>query len=195
MADQVKDRDLQDEEEEPRLMKNLDELERHARRNKLDGMHVKYLTENVASERGFRILADNEERFGPLETPEEYDLRRNPEAREAKIQELRRQQEEIQRQLNTLGEEAVHDQVAGQAPLNPDGSVADLGERQDDYAVREARYKSMTAEQLRTEIENRNNDGRDDGDKMNLSGNKPDLVNRLLEDDEWQAELDEDDEQ
>lgn len=184
------------DEEEPTLEKDIVALERRARREKLDGPHVRYLRDVVASERAFNILNDNAERFGPLEDPDVADLRRDPQRREARVQELRQVIEDAQRELTQLDDVRVQDErTSGQAPKNPDGGAADLGNRQDEYAVREARYKSMTVDQLRAEIEGRNGDGREEGDRMNLSGTKPDLVARLLEDDEWLAELDEDENQ
>lgn len=188
----TEDQDL----EETTLEKDVPTLERLARKEKLDGDHVRYLRDVVASPRAFQILADNEEKFGPLESPEVSDMRRDPERRAARIEELRTTIDEAQRELNQLGEmdaEATH--TAGQVPRNPDGTVADVGSTSDEYEVREARYKSMTKAELEAEIDRRNNDGREDGDKMSTSGTKSELSARLLEDDEWQAELAEDDEQ
>jgi hypothetical protein len=183
------------DQEEYVLEKDVPTLERKARSEKLDGDHVRYLRDVVASPRALQILADNEERFGPLEDPDVADLRKDPERREARVQELRSVIEEAQRELNQLGEVAAEEaHTAGQAPRNPDGTVADLGARDDEPGVREARYKSMTNEQLREEISRRNDDGREDGDRMSTSGAKPELVSRLLEDDAWLAELGEDDE-
>lgn len=165
-----------------------DVLREKAGQEKFDGDEVRYLRDVVCTGQALDLLKMNEEQFGALEKPEVADLKRDPAAREARVNELRETINAAQQELNQLDELAVDARTPGQVPLNPDGSVANL--HGDDTAeTREARYRSMNNDALRAEIERRNNDGRDDADRMAVSGNKDALVDRLIEDDEWAAEL------
>lgn len=78
-----------------------------------------------------------------------------------------------------------HPQNPGRDDLDGGRMYQDDGDDEDDVS-----YDDMTKDELKAEIDSRN-EGRDEDDHLSKAGNKQDLIDRLVEDDESEDDSEE----
>jgi hypothetical protein len=155
---------------------DMERLRERAETEQYSPEEVRYLRDVVLRE---DLLQANADKFG-VKDPEAPDYTNDPAARAERVQKLNDEIVERQKELSQLQElEAQPDSAVADSGVAVQQASATAEDGAEDYSGAQ-----WNMEALKAEIRNRNEARQQDGlEALPVTGNKPDLIARLIQDD------------